>query len=108
MRIASSPPISGSDSPAGMLTVSNARIQLRLSNPDESQMGTSMELRKAARNTLDRPGFGLTRDGYELLIAVPEVNVRPLEDVTDLVGRPDEVVAAVLMQMMGDLTGRRL
>src|SRR5581483_2683224 len=31
----------------GMLTVSNARIQLRLSNPDESQMGTSMGMRKA-------------------------------------------------------------
>jgi type VII secretion protein EccCa/type VII secretion protein EccCb len=57
----------------GLLTVSNARIQLRLSNPDESQMGTGMELRRAARNTLDRPGFGLTRDGYELLIGVPEV-----------------------------------
>jgi type VII secretion protein EccCb len=57
----------------GLLTVSNARIQLRLSNPDESQMGTGMELRRAARNTLDRPGFGLTRDGHELLIGVPEV-----------------------------------
>src|ERR1700761_9766529 len=57
----------------GLLTVSNARIQLRLSNPDESQMGTGMELRKAARNTLDRPGFGLTRDGYELLVGVPEI-----------------------------------
>jgi type VII secretion protein EccCa/type VII secretion protein EccCb len=65
----------------GMLTVSNARIQLRLSNPDESQMGTSMELRKAARNTLDRPGFGLTRDGYELLIAVPEVTGTEAERV---------------------------
>jgi type VII secretion protein EccCa/type VII secretion protein EccCb len=57
----------------GLLNVSNARIQLRLSNPDESQMGTSMEQRKAARNTLDRPGFGLTRDGHELLVGVPEV-----------------------------------
>ena len=56
-----------------MLNVSNARIQLRLSNPDESQMGTSMEQRRAARNTLDRPGFGLTRDGHELLVGVPEV-----------------------------------
>ena len=43
-----------------------------------------------------------------IMIAVPEVNVRPLEEVTDLVGRPDEVVAAVLMHMMGDLTGRTL
>ena len=57
----------------GLLNVSNARIQLRLSNPDESQMGSSMERRKAARNTLDRPGFGLTRDGHELLVGVPEI-----------------------------------
>jgi type VII secretion protein EccCa/type VII secretion protein EccCb len=57
----------------GLLNVSNARIQLRLSNPDESQMGTSIEQRKAARNTLDRPGFGLSRDGHELLVGVPEV-----------------------------------
>lgn len=57
----------------GLLNVSNARIQLRLSNPDESQMGSSIELRKAARNTLDRPGFGLTRHGHELLVGVPEI-----------------------------------
>src|ERR1700757_4223687 len=57
----------------GLLNVSNARIQLKLSNPDETQMGTSVERRKAARNTLDRPGFGLTRDGHELLIGVPEI-----------------------------------
>ena len=57
----------------GLLTVSNARIQLRLSNPDESQMGTSIERRRAARNTLDRPGFGLTREGHEMLIAAPEI-----------------------------------
>lgn len=56
-----------------LLNVSNVRIQLRLSNPDESQMGTSMEQRKAARNTLDRPGFGLTRDGHEFLIGIPEI-----------------------------------
>jgi chemotaxis protein CheC len=43
-----------------------------------------------------------------IMIAVPEVNVRALEDVTDLVGRDDEVMAAVLMHMMGDLTGRTL
>jgi type VII secretion protein EccCa/type VII secretion protein EccCb len=57
----------------GLLTVSNARIQLRLSNPDESQMGIGIEQRRAARNTLDRPGFGLTREGHELLVGVPEV-----------------------------------
>jgi type VII secretion protein EccCb len=36
-------------------------------------MGTSTERRRAARNTLDRPGFGLTRDGHEMLVGVPEV-----------------------------------
>ncbi len=56
-----------------LLNVSNARIQLRLSNPDESQMGNSFEERKAARNTLDRPGFGLTRNGHEILVGVPEI-----------------------------------
>ncbi len=45
---------------------------------------------------------------HTIMIAVPEVNIRPLEEVTDMVGRPDEVVAAVLMHMMGDLTGRTL
>jgi len=45
---------------------------------------------------------------HRIMIAVPEVNVRRLEEVTDLVGKPDEVVAAVLMHMMGDLTGRTL
>src|SRR5690242_20117866 len=43
-----------------------------------------------------------------IMITVPEVNVRRLEDVGDLFGAPDEVVAAVLMQVMGDITGRTL
>ena len=56
-----------------LLTVANARIQLRLSNPDETQMGTGMEHRRAARNTPDRPGFGVSRTGHELLVGVPEI-----------------------------------
>jgi type VII secretion protein EccCa/type VII secretion protein EccCb len=56
-----------------LVNVSNARIQLRLSNPDETQMGEGLERRKAARNTLDRPGFGVTREGHELLIGIPEI-----------------------------------
>ncbi|HEX9053678.1 MAG TPA: chemotaxis protein CheC [Gemmatimonadales bacterium] len=43
-----------------------------------------------------------------IMISVPEVNVRPLEEVPELLGRADEVIAAVLMHMMGDLTGRTL
>lgn len=56
-----------------LVNVSNARIQLRLSNPDETQMGEGFERRKAARNTLNRPGFGVTRDGHELLVGMPEM-----------------------------------
>jgi chemotaxis protein CheC len=44
----------------------------------------------------------------KIMIAVPEVNVRPLQEVTEFIGAPDEVIAAVLMHMMGDLTGRTL
>lgn len=43
-----------------------------------------------------------------IMISVPEVNVTPLEEVPGVLGQPDDVVAAVLMQMMGDLTGRTL
>jgi chemotaxis protein CheC len=44
----------------------------------------------------------------KIMISVPEVTVTPLEDVPDVLGDPEEVVAAVLMHMMGDLTGRTL
>ena len=44
----------------------------------------------------------------KIMITVPRVNVRPLEDACDIVGTPSDVVAAVLMHMMGDLTGRAL
>jgi chemotaxis protein CheC len=42
------------------------------------------------------------------MITVPRVFVRPLEDACDLVGSPDAVIAAVLMHLMGDLTGRAM
>jgi len=56
-----------------LLNVANSRIQLRLSNPDETQMGTGMEHRRAARQTPDQPGFGVTRSGHELLVGLPEL-----------------------------------
>lgn len=43
-----------------------------------------------------------------IMIQVPEVSVRTIEDVGDLLGPPEHVAAAVLMQMMGDLTGRAM
>ena len=43
-----------------------------------------------------------------IMITVPRVNVRPLEEACDTIGKPEEVIAAILMHMMGDLTGRAL
>jgi len=39
---------------------------------------------------------------------VPTINIARLEDVPPQVGEPDQPVAAVLMHMLGDLTGRTL
>jgi chemotaxis protein CheC len=46
--------------------------------------------------------------GETIMISVPTINVSRLEDVPPQVGEPDQPVAAVLMHMMGDLTGRTL
>jgi chemotaxis protein CheC len=43
-----------------------------------------------------------------IMITVPRVFVRPLEEACDLVAPPGAVVAAVLMHIMGDLTGRAM
>ncbi len=44
----------------------------------------------------------------KIMISVPQINIARLEDVPDLLGDPEEVMAAVLMHMLGDLTGRTL
>jgi chemotaxis protein CheC len=46
--------------------------------------------------------------GETIMISVPRINVARLEDVPPQVAEPDEPVAAVLMHMLGDLTGRTL
>src|SRR5258705_11946498 len=43
-----------------------------------------------------------------IMISVPEINIARLEEVPNLLGDPQAVVAAVLMHMLGDLTGRTL
>jgi len=43
-----------------------------------------------------------------IMINVPKLQVARLEEVPELLGQADEVVAAVLMHMLGDLTGRTL
>src|SRR5512146_59504 len=46
--------------------------------------------------------------GGTIMISVPTINIARLEDVPPQVSAPEEPVAAVLMHMMGDLTGRTL
>ena len=43
-----------------------------------------------------------------IMISVPQIQVARLEEVAGLIGDPQDVVAAVLMHMLGDLTGRTL
>lgn len=43
-----------------------------------------------------------------IMITVPRLQVAPLEEVPELLHGSEEVVAAVLMHMLGDLTGRTL
>ena len=43
-----------------------------------------------------------------IMISVPRINIAPLEDVPPQISAPEEPVAAVLMQIMGDLAGRTL
>jgi chemotaxis protein CheC len=44
----------------------------------------------------------------KIMIDVPQVSVRRLEEAAELIGPPDTIVAAILMHMMGDMTGRTL
>ncbi|MEX2178717.1 MAG: chemotaxis protein CheC [Gemmatimonadaceae bacterium] len=46
--------------------------------------------------------------GSTIMISVPRINVTRLEDVPPVVAAPEEPVAAVLLHMLGDLTGRTL
>jgi len=46
--------------------------------------------------------------GSTIMISVPTITVAPLEEVPPNITAPEEPVAAVLMNMLGDLTGRTL
>ncbi|MFN8572865.1 MAG: chemotaxis protein CheC [Gemmatimonadaceae bacterium] len=46
--------------------------------------------------------------GQTIMISVPTINIAALEEVPPHIGPPEEPVAAVLMSMLGDLTGRTL
>jgi chemotaxis protein CheC len=46
--------------------------------------------------------------GSTIMISVPTINISSLEDVPTQISEPEEPIAAVLMHMLGDLTGRTL
>ena len=46
--------------------------------------------------------------GSTIMISVPTINISSLEDVPTQISEPEEPIAAVLMHMVGDLTGRTL
>jgi chemotaxis protein CheC len=46
--------------------------------------------------------------GGTIMISVPTINISRLEEIPPQVAEPDEPVAAVLMHMLGDLTGRTM
>lgn len=43
-----------------------------------------------------------------IMMGIPEINVVRLQDVGELLGEADEVVSAVMMTLLGDVTGRTL
>lgn len=46
--------------------------------------------------------------GGRIMISVPQITMTPLEEVPRQLSDPEEPIAAVLMHMLGDLTGRTL
>ncbi|HEX8723767.1 MAG TPA: chemotaxis protein CheC [Gemmatimonadaceae bacterium] len=46
--------------------------------------------------------------GGTIMISVPRINIQRLDAIAPLVGDPDEPVAAVLLHILGDLSGRTL
>jgi chemotaxis protein CheC len=46
--------------------------------------------------------------GQTIMINVPQINIAPIEDIPNQVGSDEEPVAAVLMKILGDLTGLAL
>ena len=49
-----------------------------------------------------------TMTGQTIMISVPMLNIARLEEVPPQISEPEEPVAAVMMHMLGDLTGRTL
>lgn len=72
----------------------------------ESQLDAIREVANIGAGHAATALSGMTN--RKIMITVPRVYVRPLEEACDFVAPADAVVAAVLMHMMGDLTGRAM
>jgi chemotaxis protein CheC len=72
----------------------------------ESQLDAMREVANIGAGHAATALSGMTN--RTIMITVPRIYVRPLEEACDMVGDPDGVIAAVLMHMMGDLTGRAM
>jgi chemotaxis protein CheC len=72
----------------------------------ESQLDAIREVANIGAGHAATALSGMTN--RKIMITVPRVYARPLEDACDLLGTPEAVIAAVLMHMMGDLTGRAM
>lgn len=46
--------------------------------------------------------------GRRIMINVPQISICEIEEAPSAIGQPDAVVAAILMHVLGDLTGRSL
>jgi chemotaxis protein CheC len=86
----------------------------------EGEMGSRIDIRKLEERQLDalrevaNMGAGHAATALSqltqsrIMVNVPNLRIVPLEEVPELLSEPEEVVAAVLMHMLGDLTGRTL
>ncbi|CAN5779985.1 chemotaxis protein CheC [soil metagenome] len=75
-----------------------------LRNLDAAQLDAMREIANIGAGHAATALSEMTRRA--IMIDVPELHVVRLEDVDRLLGEPDEVVAAVMMKVLGDVTGR--
>jgi chemotaxis protein CheC len=43
-----------------------------------------------------------------IMVDIPEIKIVRMEDVGEIIGEPDQIVSAVMMQLLGDVTGRTI
>jgi chemotaxis protein CheC len=66
-------------------------------------------LREAANIGAGHAATALSQiTGRRIMVQVPEVRIVPLEQAGTMLGEPDEVVCAVILRVLGDITARTL